>query len=117
MATENLMHFPQFVPMLVRTLKRGSTWLKSMITLSLLCMSAVSSGSPFHRLITFFSVAGHETTAGAIAFSLWALGQNQEIQTALRDELLAFPGEPTYDDLANRDTFPLLDAVCKEGYV
>ncbi|KAG8799766.1 hypothetical protein FRC16_004399 [Serendipita sp. 398] len=68
----------------------------------------------YDHIVTFI-VAGHETTAGATAFSLWTLGQNPDIQTALRDELLSFPGEPTYDDFANPDTFPLLDAVCKEN--
>ncbi|CAG7846127.1 SubName: Full=Related to cytochrome P450 {ECO:0000313/EMBL:CCA66807.1} [Serendipita indica DSM 11827] len=68
----------------------------------------------YDHVVTFI-VAGHETTAGVTAFTLWTLATHPEIQNALRDELLAFPGEPTYDDFANLDTFPLLDAVCKEN--
>jgi cytochrome P450 len=67
----------------------------------------------YDHIVTFI-VAGHETTAGATSFSLWSLAQHQDIQNKLRDELLSFQGEPTYDDFANPDTFPLLDAVCKE---
>lgn len=70
----------------------------------------------YDHIVTFI-VAGHETTAGVVSMSLWALGEHQEIQNKLRDELLSFAGEPTYDDFANPDTFPLLDAVCKEKYV
>ncbi|PVF95589.1 cytochrome P450 [Serendipita vermifera] len=68
----------------------------------------------YDHIVTFI-VAGHETTAGAVAFSLWSLATHQDIQNKLRDELLSFPGEPTYDDFANEDTLPLLDAVCKEN--
>ncbi|KIM28766.1 hypothetical protein M408DRAFT_329219 [Serendipita vermifera MAFF 305830] len=67
----------------------------------------------YDHIVTFI-VAGHETTAGAVSMTLWSLAQDQDIQDKLRDELLSFPGEPTYDDFANVDTFPLLDAVCKE---
>lgn len=67
----------------------------------------------YDHIVTFI-VAGHETTAGALAWTLHALATNQDIQTKLRDELLNFAGEPTYDDFSNPDTFPLLDAVCKE---
>lgn len=70
----------------------------------------------YDHIVTFV-VAGHETTGSTIAFSLYALACNQDIQNQLRDEVLSFPGEPTYDDFANIDTLPLLDAVCKESYV
>jgi hypothetical protein len=42
------------------------------------------------------------------------LAQDQKIQTLLRDELLAFGGEPTFDDFVNPETLPYLDAVTKE---
>jgi cytochrome P450 len=67
----------------------------------------------YDHIVTFI-VAGHETTASATAFTLWTLATHQDIQNKLRDELLSFQGEPTYDDFVNPDTFPLLDAVCKE---
>lgn len=67
----------------------------------------------YDHIVTFI-VAGHETTAGATAFTLWTLATHQDIQNKLRDELLSFKGEPGYDDFNNVDTFPLLDAVCKE---
>lgn len=49
-----------------------------------------------------------------MAFALYELAKDQETQTRLRDEILRFPAEIGYDELSNADTFPLLDAVCKE---
>jgi cytochrome P450 len=67
----------------------------------------------YDHIVTFI-VAGHETTAGAVAFALYELARDQETQSKLRDEILRFPAEVGYDELSNADTFPLLDAVCKE---
>jgi cytochrome P450 len=70
----------------------------------------------YDHIVTFI-VAGHETTAGAVAFSLHELAKDQDTQTKLRDEILRFPADVGYDELSNVDTFPLLDAVCKEMWV
>ena len=49
-----------------------------------------------------------------IAFTTWALAQNSDIQTKLREEVRTIAGEPTYDDLMDPNRLPYLDAVCKE---
>ncbi|KAJ7214294.1 cytochrome P450 [Mycena rebaudengoi] len=53
-------------------------------------------------------VAGHETTATTLAFSLLELGRNPEFQQKIRDELNARQGDVVYDSL------PLLNAFIKE---
>ncbi len=63
----------------------------------------------------FHSVAGHETTSSALAFTLWALAQNTDIQRKLREEVRTIAGEPTYDDFVDPNLLPYLDAVCKEA--
>ncbi|KAG6332881.1 hypothetical protein ID866_6206 [Astraeus odoratus] len=57
-------------------------------------------------------VAGYETTAITMSWALFELARNPTIQAKLREELLAFGGEPTYDQL-NKD-LPYLDAVVHE---
>ena len=67
--------------------------------------------------MTFFlySVAGYETTSSALAFTLWALAQNPDIQSKLHEEVRAIANEPTYDDFVDPNRLPYLDAVCKEA--
>lgn len=65
------------------------------------------------HIVTFVMV-GHETVAGALNYGLWELARNPEVQNKLRKEVLAFQGEPTYDDL-NGPAMPYLDAVLKEA--
>lgn len=63
--------------------------------------------------ITMFLMAGHETTGQTLAYTLWELGKQPEIQKKLREEAVETPGEPTYDDIATK--MPYLDAVTKEA--
>ncbi|KAG6329015.1 hypothetical protein ID866_10074 [Astraeus odoratus] len=57
-------------------------------------------------------VAGYESTSISMTWTLLELAQNPDIQSKLRDELLAFAGEPTYDQL-NRG-LSYLDSVVHE---
>ena len=61
------------------------------------------------------SMVGHETTANALNFILWELSRNQEVQDRLREELVSFSPQLTYDECVDPASFPLLDAVVKEG--
>lgn len=63
---------------------------------------------PFCR----FFIAGHETTATAVTWCLFALSINVNIQDKLRKELRAVPTEtPTMDELM---ALPYLDCVLRE---
>ncbi|KAH7881865.1 cytochrome P450 [Phlebopus sp. FC_14] len=57
-------------------------------------------------------LAGYETTSVSLTWALIELAQNPDIQTKLRDELLAFGADPSYDQLSN--SLPYLDAVVHE---
>lgn len=57
-------------------------------------------------------LAGYETTSISLTWALLELARNPDIQTKLREELLAFPGEASYDQFANK--LPYLDAVVHE---
>ncbi|KAK6983988.1 cytochrome P450 [Favolaschia claudopus] len=58
-----------------------------------------------------FLVAGHETTAAS--WTNFELAKNPDIQTRLRNELLAFDGDsPSMDDL---NALPYLDCVIRES--
>jgi cytochrome P450 len=57
-------------------------------------------------------IAGHETTATALAWALWLLARHPAIYHALRDEVLALGGTPTAAD-ARR--LPLALRVFKES--
>ena len=54
--------------------------------------------------------AGHETTASAIAATLFWLERHPGIRDGIRDELAA-----TGDDGSSADRVPLLDAACRES--
>jgi len=65
-----------------------------------------------------YSMAGHETIATILNYTLNALGKHQDVQEQLRAELEAFGRNPTYDDLLSSGedaTLPFLDAVTKEA--
>ncbi|KAJ7060971.1 cytochrome P450 [Mycena amicta] len=62
--------------------------------------------------ITTFTMVGHETTAGSLAFTLWELARNSEYQDRLRAEILAHPRDMSYEELQKLE---YLDAVVKEG--
>jgi cytochrome P450 len=50
------------------------------------------------EVLTLF-VAGHETTAAALAWALMLLGQHRDVYAALRREVDALRGPPSMDDL------------------
>ncbi|TRM62233.1 cytochrome P450 [Schizophyllum amplum] len=57
-------------------------------------------------------LVGSETIAGSLAYTLWELARHKDIQTRLRDELLAAGPDLTYETIQR---LPYLDAVMKEG--
>ena len=65
--------------------------------------------------ITTFTVSGHETSAGVLSFALHALAQYPIYQQRLREELLGFGREPSFDELLTGESFPYLEAVIKES--
>lgn len=58
-------------------------------------------------------MVGHETTAGSVALTTYALARNPEMQQRLRDELIS-AGDITYESIQKLE---YLDAIVKEGYV
>ncbi|KAI6160271.1 cytochrome P450 [Pisolithus thermaeus] len=60
-------------------------------------------------------LAGYITTSNSLTWTLVELARNPDIQSKLRDELLAFGSEPTYDQLQISLTLPYLDAVVHES--
>ncbi|KAI0922392.1 hypothetical protein AcV7_005936 [Taiwanofungus camphoratus] len=70
------------------------------------------SRDELYEQISTFVVSGHETTTQTLGFTLWELSRHQDVQQRLREELDAFPREPTYDDFQSR--LPYLDAVLRE---
>ncbi|KAI6103762.1 cytochrome P450 [Pisolithus croceorrhizus] len=60
-------------------------------------------------------LAGYITTSNSLTWMLVELARNPDIQSKLRDELLAFGSEPTYDQLQSSLTLPYLDAVVHES--
>jgi len=62
--------------------------------------------------IPTFIIAGHETTSITMSWALFALTQNKDAQTKLREEVSNLSTEnPSMDDL---NGFPYLDAVVRE---
>ncbi|KAG1750208.1 cytochrome P450 [Suillus lakei] len=57
-------------------------------------------------------VAGYETTSISLTWALIKLSQHPDVQTRLREELLAFGADPTYDQL--KADLPYLDGVIHE---
>jgi cytochrome P450 len=75
----------------------------------------VSTEELIEQITTFFLV-GYETASGVMHFTLWALARDLERQQKLREEILQFGREPTFDEIWNDEALPYLDAVVKEGY-
>ncbi|KAG1851972.1 cytochrome P450 [Suillus subluteus] len=57
-------------------------------------------------------VAGYETTSISLTWALIELSRHPDVQTGLREELLVFGADPTYDQL--KANLPYLDAVVHE---
>ncbi|KAG1885874.1 cytochrome P450 [Suillus fuscotomentosus] len=57
-------------------------------------------------------LAGYETTSISLTWALIELSRHHDVQTRLREELLAFGPDPTYDQL--KAHLPYLDAVVHE---
>ncbi|KAG2124463.1 cytochrome P450 [Suillus cothurnatus] len=57
-------------------------------------------------------LAGYETTSISLTWALIELSRHPCVQTSLREELLAFGADPTYDQL--KANLPYLDAVVHE---
>ncbi|KAG2125601.1 cytochrome P450 [Suillus cothurnatus] len=57
-------------------------------------------------------LAGYETTSISLTWTLIELSQHPDVQTRLREELLAFGSDPTYDQF--KANLPYLDAVVHE---
>ncbi|KAG2101117.1 cytochrome P450 [Suillus discolor] len=57
-------------------------------------------------------LAGYETTSISLTWVLIELSRHSDVQTTLREELLAFGPDPTYDQL--KANLPYLDAVVHE---
>ncbi|KAG2085843.1 cytochrome P450 [Suillus cothurnatus] len=57
-------------------------------------------------------LAGYETTSISLTWALIELSRHPNVQTCLREELLAFGSDPTYDQL--KASLPYLDAVVHE---
>ncbi|KAG2068513.1 cytochrome P450 [Suillus decipiens] len=57
-------------------------------------------------------LAGYETTSTSLTWALIELSRHPDVQTRLREELLAFGADPTYDQL--KANLPYLDAVVHE---
>ncbi|KAJ7634583.1 cytochrome P450 [Roridomyces roridus] len=62
--------------------------------------------------ISTFTMVGHETTAGSLAFTLWELARNPAIQDRLREEILSCGRDLSHDDIQKLE---FLDAIVKEG--
>ncbi|KAG1729407.1 cytochrome P450 [Suillus lakei] len=57
-------------------------------------------------------LAGYETTSTSLTWALIELSRHPDVQTRLREELLVFGADPTYDQL--KANLPYLDAVVHE---
>ncbi|MCG8590886.1 MAG: cytochrome P450 [Proteobacteria bacterium] len=73
--------------------------------------SALSDQSLRDQLLTIL-VAGHETTATALAWVFYELSQAPEVLEQVRDEIAGLGPDPNADELAE---LPLLQAVCQES--
>ncbi|KDQ09988.1 hypothetical protein BOTBODRAFT_178543 [Botryobasidium botryosum FD-172 SS1] len=92
---------------------KGKDLLSTLIRANFRERRNISKDELLDHICTFVMV-GHETTAGALNFTLLALAQNPDMQAKLRKELIEFGSEPTYDDFLTK--LPYLDAVTKESF-
>lgn len=62
------------------------------------------------------SMAGFETSAQTLAYAIWELARNQDMQDRLRCEISQFGGrELIHEELQSK--LPYMDAVLRETYV
>jgi cytochrome P450 len=72
--------------------------------------------------IPIFLLAGHDTSANALAFLLFEISQRPDLQVRLREELLSLPlstassenSPMTQEEVSKLEKLPLLDAVLRE---
>jgi len=62
-----------------------------------------------------FLMAGHETTAGALTFTLHLLGRHQRIQDAVADEVTTVLGDRDAPDAGDLPKLPMTRAALLEG--
>lgn len=62
------------------------------------------------------SIAGHETTSIVLNMTLYSLACDKARQDRLRKELMAFGGDPSFNEMWNATSLPYLDAVTREGF-
>ncbi len=62
--------------------------------------------------VATFILAGHETTAASLAWTLWLLASHPEVQARAAAEAQAFAADPSY---ARMDGLPFLRDVCRES--
>ncbi|KAI6027137.1 cytochrome P450 [Pisolithus marmoratus] len=70
------------------------------------------SSQPILEQMRILFIASYETTSITMTWALLELARHPDIQTKLREELLSFGGEPSYDQLVTG--FPYLDAIVQE---
>ena len=80
--------------------------------LGLLLDSGMSDLEIRHELVTMI-IAGHETVAAALAWTLMLLAEHPQVQEQVRDELAAHPGPVPM--LGHREILPLTRAVVDEA--
>jgi cytochrome P450 len=81
-----------------RTLPEGPDLLGRLLAVRDDDGSALSDEALRDELVTLF-VAGHETTALAVAYTLWLLAGDADTQARVRAEVDALPGLPTAADI------------------
>ncbi|KAL0959326.1 hypothetical protein HGRIS_014587 [Hohenbuehelia grisea] len=68
--------------------------------------------SEVYDQISTFIISGYETTGEALAYTMWELSRNPDVERKLRAELETFGRDPNYDDYNSR--LPYLDATLRE---
>ena len=59
------------------------------------------------EIMTIF-VAGHETTACALSWAVYAIGKNKQVLTKLREEINSFTGEINFDTIFSLQYFKMV---------
>ncbi|KAH7921538.1 cytochrome P450 [Leucogyrophana mollusca] len=74
----------------------------------------ISDTDMVEHVLTFL-VAGHETTASALSWTLWLLASNKAAQTKLREEVTALVADNPRPDYRSLKDSPFLEAVIMES--